>query len=310
MKNLQALFFLSLFFFNSLYFYAESSLPYPEIENLESDDVFFNQYSVAVSQARKAIASLGKSNDISPEFYTYIVKADENLISISARCCIPYDAIASLNRISSIEEDIEGKRIIIPSLPALYVYKTPHSSLEKLIVSYVKQNTNELKGFEVSLFTSKNKSIQVYCLPNALFNGTIRAFFFMPYYQFPVESRRITSGFGIRRDPFTGKASHHDGIDIAAPNGSPVFPIASGIVVFVGNGRVLGKHIIIRHNDGRESVYGHLRKTTVILNDKVKTSTKIGEVGSTGRSTGYHLHLEIREASRPTDPIKFFRKEF
>lgn len=309
MKTLRNCIFLSLLLFFIQKLFCNSTLPYPEIKDLRSDDVFFNQYSVAVARARKAIASLDQNADLSPEFYTYVVKANETLISIAARCCIPYDAIATLNRIASVEQDLEGSRIILPSLPALYVYRKPNSAIERLVFSYVDQMVSDFKGFDISIFTGMQTSQEVYCLPNALFNGTIRAFFFLPYYSFPLESKRITSPFGMRKDPFTGKDAHHTGIDIGARYGSPVYAITSGIVAYVGYDRVLGNHVVLKHNDGRESIYGHLSKATVSKNAKIKKGSKLGEVGSTGRSTGNHLHLEIRESSIPIDPITFFKDE-
>lgn len=298
-----------LFFFTVSFFVWQLSaeLPYPEIKNLQNDDIFFNQYSVAVLRARKAIASIDSQVDISPEFYTYVVKPNESLISIAARCCIPYDAIATINHIASAEEDLEGKRIILPSLPALYVYPNAQNTIEMLLNSYIRQAATDFEGFEIVLFTDQHTVSPVYCVPNALFNGTIRAFFFLPYYQFPLENYRITSRFGLRKDPFTGRDVRHSGIDIAASYGAPVHSISSGVVSYVGFDTVLGKHIIILQRDGRESVYGHLSAYFVNKGDKVKTGMTIGAVGSTGRSTGNHLHLEIREQSMPTDPAKFFK---
>lgn len=303
MKKISSVFIL-LLLFSRLFLQGQS--PYPEIKNLQSDDVFFNQYSVAVAMARRAIARFDTTADITPEFYTYTVKPSDTLIQIAARCCIPYDAIATLNRIASKDDDIEGRRLLLPSLPGLYVYKKPSSTLEQLVREYVDQTPSEFEGFVVPVFDDKQRAVEVYCLPNALFNGTIRAFFFLPYYTFPLESRRITSGFGLRKDPFTGHDSHHTGLDIAAPLGAKVSAITGGIITYTGTDRVLGKHIILQHKDGRESVYGHLSKINVCIGDIIKVGTVIGEVGATGRATGNHLHLEIRESSRPTDPARFF----
>ncbi|MEL3907528.1 MAG: M23 family metallopeptidase [Treponemataceae bacterium] len=293
--------------FISLYAQAESLLPYPEIQNLEADDIFFHQYGVAVASARKAIASLDSTVDMTPEFYTYVVKPNDTIISIAARCCIPYDAIVSLNRLATAEEDIVGKRLIIPSLPALYVYDDPDSAFERLLLDYVNQLPSDFEGFEILVFFERDKGKIVYCLPNALFDGNMRNFFFMPYYQYPLPNGVgwISSKFGIRKDPFTMKDSSHSGIDIAAPTGTPVYSIAAGIVTKILYDRILGNHIIVQHKDGRESVYGHLSKVFVLKNEFVRAGTKLGAVGTTGRSTGSHLHLEIRESSCPVDPAKF-----
>ena len=285
-----------------------AALPYPEISNLETSDIFFSQYSAAVANARKAIAANDSTVDITPEFYTYRVKADDTVVSIAARCCIPYDAIVTLNRIANASEDITGKLIILPSLPALYVHKNPSSALENLIANYVDQAESPFAGFEFPVFADADSPSSVFCLPNALFNGTVRAFFFQPYYEYPVENGWVSSPFGMRRDPFTGKNCHHSGLDIAAPLGTSVHAITAGVVVEAAFNNVLGNYIILRHKDGRESVYGHLSKKFVIVGDKISRGMTIGAVGSTGRSTGNHLHLEIREGSVPVNPAKFLEK--
>ena len=304
MKRCIVFFFLLPF---SFFISALSRLPYPEIEDLNTKDVFFNQYSTAVSNARKAIAQLDTSVDITPEFYTYTVKAGETLLEIAVRCCIPYDAIVTLNRISSIEESIEGMRLLLPSLPALYVYAIRESSFEHLVAAFVDKVPSYFEGFEIAVFYDLSNFEHVYCLPNALFDGTIRSLFFLPYYQYPLDSRRVTSEFGLRKDPFTGQDSHHSGIDIAAPLGTTVRAIAGGTVVKTGYDNILGNYIIIAHTDGRESVYGHLSSIFVGQNDTVKSGTHIGTVGSTGRSTGNHLHLEIREQHTPVNPRTFLK---
>lgn len=284
------------------------NLPYPEIHDLEANDIFFNQYTVAVANSRKTIAVYDSSADITPEFYTYRVKAEDTILSIAARCCIPYDALVTLNRIASADEDITGKLIILPSLPALYVYKKPESTLENLIANYVDQVASPFKGFEFPVFTAPQQVSFVYCLPNALFDGTARSFFFQPYYRYPLDTGWVSSPFGMRRDPFTGRNSYHSGIDIAAPRGTPVHVIAGGVVTEVAYNNILGKHIIVQHKDGRESVYGHLSQAFVVVGETVKSGKTIGAVGSTGRSTGNHLHLEIRESHIALDPAKFLKR--
>ncbi|PIE98028.1 MAG: peptidase M23 [Treponema sp.] len=296
-----------------LYFFALSKIfaqsLYPEIKNLSIDDVLFNQYSVSVAHARQALARNDNFNDLPLEIYSYKVKPTETIISIAARCCIPYDAIITLNRISSVKQDIENKVLLIPTLPALYIYKEPNSSLEKLTLASFQKTKNETNHFELPLFADKGAGKKkVICVPGALLSGTTRTFFFMPYYIFPLADGVLTSGFGLRTDPLSGKCSYHKGIDIAAPYGTSVFAVAGGEVVSTSYNNILGKHIIIKHTDGRSSVYGHLSNILVSLNDKVSAGNVIGTVGSTGRATGNHLHFEIHEGGVPKDPEAFLEK--
>ncbi|MEM8758957.1 MAG: peptidoglycan DD-metalloendopeptidase family protein [Pseudomonadota bacterium] len=122
----------------------------------------------------------------------------------------------------------------------------------------------------------------------------------------PVRGGRLTSAFGPRRDPFhRRKVSMHQGIDIAAPHGTPIFATAEGIVTFVGRQRGYGIVVEIRHAFGFETLYAHLSKARVKLGQRVERGTRVGDMGSTGRSTGNHLHYEVRINSKAVNPMKF-----
>lgn len=119
----------------------------------------------------------------------------------------------------------------------------------------------------------------------------------------PVPGRR-SSDFGSRIDPVTKKKNaFHSGIDIAAPKGTPVKASESGIVKFAGFHKGgYGNLIIIEHSKGFATYYGHLSKIDAGQNEKIKKGSVIGAVGSTGRSTGPHLHFEIRRGDQAIDP--------
>ncbi len=119
----------------------------------------------------------------------------------------------------------------------------------------------------------------------------------------------ISSYYGYRRDPFTGKRAFHSGIDIVARYGAPVRATADGVVYRVGYSRGLGRYVKIRHKHGFLTVYGHLRKYVVKRGERVKKGEIIGYVGNTGRSTGPHLHYEIRRWGRSLNPLRFIRAE-
>lgn len=114
---------------------------------------------------------------------------------------------------------------------------------------------------------------------------------------------RLTSAFGYRKDPFTGVNEHHNGIDIAAAHGSNIRPYKSGEVVFSGWQNGYGKTVVVRHPDGSEAVYGHASELLVNVGDAVTRTAVLGKVGSTGRSTGPHLHFELRSGGRAIDPV-------
>jgi murein DD-endopeptidase MepM/ murein hydrolase activator NlpD len=115
-----------------------------------------------------------------------------------------------------------------------------------------------------------------------------------------------TSGFGMRRDPFSGKRKMHEGYDIAARTGTPVIATADGIVSQSKTMPGYGKMVVIDHGYGYRTYYGHNSKNYVKVGQRVKRGDKIAAVGNTGRSTGSHVHYEIRLNGVPVNPKKYF----
>lgn len=123
----------------------------------------------------------------------------------------------------------------------------------------------------------------------------------------PTVGARMTSGFGPRRDPFRHHIAQHNGMDFAAPRGTPIMTTADGVVTFSGRQRGYGVTVKIRHAFGFETVYAHLSKSRVKVGQRVRRGDHIADMGSTGRSTGSHLHYEIRIGKKPVNPSKFIR---
>ena len=122
----------------------------------------------------------------------------------------------------------------------------------------------------------------------------------------PVDSANLTSGFGIRTDPFRASAAMHPGIDLAGPLGTPVYATADGIVDrSEWNDGGYGNLIEIDHGQGIQTRYGHLSQRIAQAGQMVHRGELIGLMGSTGRSTGSHLHYEVRVAGQAIDPISF-----
>ena len=107
----------------------------------------------------------------------------------------------------------------------------------------------------------------------------------------------LSSRYGPRLDPFTGERDFHHGVDLAAAPGTPVRAYQSGRVIWAGPAVDYGLAVGIRHGDGRTTWYGHLASVAVLAGEWVERGERIGDVGSTGRSTGPHLHFEIRDPS-------------
>jgi murein DD-endopeptidase MepM/ murein hydrolase activator NlpD len=113
---------------------------------------------------------------------------------------------------------------------------------------------------------------------------------------------QYSSNFGYRRDPFTGAIRHHDGFDISAPIGSAVLATANGVVKFAGWDEFYGNVAKIDHGNNVETWYAHMQKLVVHTGQQVRRGDTLGAVGSTGRSTGAHIHYEVRISGRPVDP--------
>ncbi len=123
----------------------------------------------------------------------------------------------------------------------------------------------------------------------------------------PVQGQ-ITSSFGEREDPFNGEGAFHKGIDISAGMGEAVHAPANGTVLMAGAASGYGREVLIDHGHGIHTIYGHLSGLAVIAGEDVKRGDVIGYVGSAGRSTGPHLHYEVRIRDTPVNPHKYMRE--
>jgi murein DD-endopeptidase MepM/ murein hydrolase activator NlpD len=117
---------------------------------------------------------------------------------------------------------------------------------------------------------------------------------------------KVTSLFGQRRDPIHGQDRHHNGMDIAAPEGSPIQSVRPGVVTFAGDMGTYGKVVVVDHGEGLETRYAHCSELLVEEGERVRPGSVIAKVGSTGRSTGPHLHFEARKSDQPLDPRTLF----
>lgn len=124
---------------------------------------------------------------------------------------------------------------------------------------------------------------------------------------YPVPDGWFSSNFGYRIDPFTGQQSMHDGIDFPAQKGTPIVAAASGKAIFAGWHPAYGKMIEIDHGNGLVSLYAHTSNVLVKQGDLVVRGQRIAAVGSTGRSTGPHLHFEVRLNGAPQNPARFLQ---
>ncbi|MGG3281755.1 M23 family metallopeptidase [Paenibacillus solani] len=121
----------------------------------------------------------------------------------------------------------------------------------------------------------------------------------------PTTSKRLTSNFGYRSDPFTGRSAYHAGIDIAGKTGDPVYAAGAGVVTAAERSGARGLYIVVQHPNGLETWYMHLSKIDVSVGDHVGQGETIGKLGSSGRSTGPHLHFQVVKNNRTIDPMPY-----
>lgn len=124
----------------------------------------------------------------------------------------------------------------------------------------------------------------------------------------PVLQGWISSYFGQRTDPFNGRRAYHRGVDFAAPAGSQVVAVASGIVTYSKERFGYGRTVEINHGNGYVTRYGHNQRVLVSVGDTIQKGQAIALIGSTGRSTGPHLHFEVLKEGRAVDPMSFVRQ--
>ncbi len=125
----------------------------------------------------------------------------------------------------------------------------------------------------------------------------------------PVTRGWISSFFGRRNDPFTGRRAHHRGVDFAGREGSPIVAVASGVVVYSGPRYGYGNLVEINHGGGLVTRYGHNKENLVKVGATVERGQHIALMGATGRATGPHLHFEVHRDGRAVDPLAFIRAD-
>lgn len=122
----------------------------------------------------------------------------------------------------------------------------------------------------------------------------------------PVQNATVTSEFGSRTDPVTGeKSAGHHGIDLAACPGSAICSYADGTVTETGKSDIYGNYVIVDHGSGLSTFYGHMSSVSAVQGSKVYAGDQLGIIGSTGKSTGVHLHFEVRINGRRVDPASY-----
>ena len=279
----------------------QDGMNFPVINRLDPRDTGFRQFISDVQANRRRLTGLRANIQEAVDnltIFQYITRQGEDIFFLAARCNIPYSTLVSLNRLSNPAALEAGMLLLLPSCPGLFIPSDMQSDLEMILGAARQESENA-----VELRITKNGISQSFrFIPGADFTQTERGYFLHSTFRFPLRSWRLTSPFGLRPDPFTGNPQMHRGIDLAAPEGTEVYAAAEGVVTAIGEDPVYGIYILISHSNNWTSFYAHLQKTEISLRSQVKSTTLIGRVGSTGQSTGPHLHFELRQNGTHFDP--------
>lgn len=273
----------------------------PQIESLSPSrsNTIFREYQNIIESNSKAISS-GRQ----PEILFFKYKNTENFTfqGLAARCCINQETLATLNRIENAQDDIKNRTLILPCTNGIFVAVDKGINSIEVLLQKNYSTENLTKG---GLYYTID-GVEFVFLQKVRFSPTERAYFLDSALCLPISSDSywVSSEFGKRRSPFSGQIKNHNGIDLAAAEGTPVYAIKDGAVYsVVSDNPEFGNYIILSHDAGKmTSVYAHLSKVVVEQYQNVKKGQTIGYVGHTGMATGSHLHFEIRKGGKAEDP--------
>lgn len=258
-----------------------------EISTLEYSDPQIISLRKEITLNIKAVKA---KENIQVFWRTYTIKKDDNFFLIMAKTMQNQDTLASVNNLASLWDISVGQTLLIPNARGIAVYGNKNDLAEKYNVS------------TTQIFTVPDgKAETLFFIPGKVFSASERNYFNLSIFIRPVEGR-VSSPYGFRKDPFTNKKRFHKGVDIACVTGSKVKAAASGKVVATGERSDYGKYIIIRHQNNYVTLYGHLSRIKTKSGNFVRQGEVIGLSGSTGRSTGPHLHFEVRKGGKTTLP--------
>lgn len=270
------------------------------IAELSPSDPVYQQHQELVAQYHRARAQDGTLPPLL--VLTYTPAEGETLFDISSRLMLPYATLATLNRLDDTRID-RRRTILVPTQPGLFTYEEPKNRLEELIVERLDTTG---PGTRI-VVPGAAEGVAFY--DGADFSSDERRLFLQITFDDPLEIGVLSSQYGYRNHPITGVWSHHNGIDLAADFGTPVRTAAEGRVSSITRDPWLGLSITIDHADEYQTRYAHLQESFVAVGTIVERGATIGTVGSTGLSTGPHLHFEILYRGENRDPVRFLPRE-
>ncbi len=276
------------------------------MDGILTDNVDENGNVLSEDGSVLTVASVGIGEAVS--FQTYTVKAGDSISTISRKFGLSnISTLIAVNNISNVRTLRSGQKLRIPSTDGLVYKVQAGDSLNSLSVKYHVSVEEILDANDLSSETL-SKGAELF-IPGAKMDMRELRKAMGELFIYPIKAGwRLTSKFGPRKDPFTGVASNHTGIDMACPTGTPIRAAMSGKVAYVGWSNIFGNYVIINHGNGYQTLYGHMSQTLAKKGQEVDHNTKIGLVGSTGYSTGPHLHFTVYKNGNLVDPLSLLKR--
>lgn len=273
-----------------------------DAEFIETDSVQDRKDLLVLEEAEKKLIDGGLY------YSSYRIKKGDMIGVIAEKYGISQDTLISVNKIRATRTIQIGQNIKIPSLDGiLYTVKkdgeTPETIAEKYEVS-----ADEVANVNKIAVNASLDAGQSVFVPGAELDWITRQEINGDLFRKPIRSYyRITSYFGWRGSPFTGRRQFHGGIDMACPTGTPIYAAMEGVISYRGYSNVYGNYVIVTHHSGYKTLYGHMsRFSKLTVGNRVTTGSVIGYVGSTGQSTGSHCHFTVFKNGRMVDPYNLW----
>jgi len=238
-------------------------------------------------------------------FNSYVIEQGDMIGYIAIRTGLNEDTLISVNDIKNTRLLQIGQVIKIPNQDGIYYAVQQGDTLESLAEKY--STTVSHISFVNELFSGALRPNDMLFIPGAKMEFINRQEINGDLFIWPVDSRRITSSYGYRIDPFSRTRQFHTGLDIGAVMGSPIRAGMAGRVSHVGYDDSYGNHVVITHHSGYRTLYAHMSLVRVKAGAYVETGERIGDVGSSGRSTGPHLHFTVYKNGVTVNPRSLMR---
>lgn len=246
-----------------------------------------------------------KQDSLFLTYQTYRVKSGDMIGFIADRYGVTQDTIISINNIKQSRLIQVGQYLKIPSMPGiLYSTKAKGETPQTISEKYKVDAEKCALVNSISVDTELENGVTIF-IPDAQLDWATRQEINGDLFRRPLRAKYyLSSYYGWRDSPFnTGKRSFHTGIDMACPTGTPIYPAMDGLVTAAGYNSTYGNYVIIQHHSGYKTLYGHMSKITCKKGNFVYTTTQIGKVGSTGLSTGPHLHFTVYKNGKTVNPL-------